>query len=161
MKFEPLDAKKHDRQSFDCGVKALNRYLQQYANQDQKRGLARVYVLAEQTEIIGYYTISAHSVATDDLPEDSKLGIYQEVPFLLLGRLAVDKKHQRQGFGDALIYHAFKTTSEIAEKVGVQGIIVDAKNETAVHFYEGFGFKRLQCSVNRLMLPFTAMKALL
>jgi GNAT superfamily N-acetyltransferase len=118
MKFEQLDTKKHDRQPFDCGEKALNRYLQQYANQDQKRGLARVYVLAEQTEIIGYYTISAHSVVTDDLPEDSKLGIYQEVPFLLLEQFAVAKKHQRQGFADALLFHAFKTTSEIAEKVG-------------------------------------------
>jgi ribosomal protein S18 acetylase RimI-like enzyme len=161
MKFEQLDAKKHDTQAFDCGVKAPNKYLQQYANQDQQRGLTRVFVLAEQTEIIGYYTISAHCVATDHLPEDSKLSFYQEVPFLLLGRLAVAKKHKRQGFAAALTFHAFKTTSKIAEKVGVQGIIVDAKNETAVYFYEGFGFKRLQCSVNCLMLPFAAMKALL
>jgi predicted N-acetyltransferase YhbS len=161
MKFELLDAKKHDRSSFDCGVNALNVYLQQFANQDQKRGLAKIYVLAEQVEIIGYYSLSAHSVATDNLPEKSKLGVYQEVPFLLLGRLAVAKKHQKQGFGDTLIFHAFKNTAEIAEKIGVQGMIVDAKDETAARFYEGFGFKRLQGSVNRLMLPFSAMKALL
>lgn len=161
MKFELLDAKKHDRASFDCGVKALNVYLHQFANQNQKRGLAKIYVLAEQTEIIGYYSISAHSVATDDLPENSKFGVYQEVPFLLLGRLAVDKKHQKQGFGDALIFHSFKTTAEIAEKIGVQGMIVDAKDEAAARFYEGFGFKRLQGSRNRLLLSFSAMKALL
>lgn len=161
MKFELLDTKKHERKNFDCGVKALDLYLQQFANQDQKRGLARIYVLAEQTQVIGYYSISAHSVATNTLPEHSKLGSYQEVPFLLLGRLAVDKNYQRQGYGDALIFHAFQTTAEIAEKVGIQGIIVDAKDEKAALFYEKFGFKRLKGYKNRLMLPFSAIKNLL
>ncbi len=41
MIFELLNADKHDRTSFDCGIPTLNRYLQNYANQDQKRGLAK------------------------------------------------------------------------------------------------------------------------
>lgn len=53
MKFEFLDSIKHDRKAFDCGVKVLNIYLQQVANQDQKRGLTWVYVLAEGSQIIG------------------------------------------------------------------------------------------------------------
>lgn len=161
MKFELLDAKKHDRKTFDCGVNALNVYLQQFANQDQKRGLAKTYVLAEQAQIIGYYSISAHSVAAENLPENSRFGAYQEVPFLLLGRLAVDKNWQRQGFGDALIFHSFKTTTEIAEKVGILGMIVDAKDESAACFYQGFGFQHLQGCTNRLMLPFSVIKDLL
>ena len=107
MKFERLDTQKHDRKDFDCGVIALNLYLQQFANQDQKRGLTRVYVLAKQQQIIGYYSICAHSVPTDQLPDNTRLGRYSEAPFLLLGRLAVDKRYQGQGFGDALIFHAF------------------------------------------------------
>ena len=65
MIFERLDPKRHQRKSFDCGVVALNLYLQQFANQDQKRGLTRVYVLAKQQQIVGYYSICAHSVPTD------------------------------------------------------------------------------------------------
>ncbi len=161
MKFERLDTQKHDRKDFDCGVIALNLYLQQFANQDQKRGLTRVYVLAKQQQIIGYYSICAHSVPTDQLPDNTRLGRYSEAPFLLLGRLAVDKRYQGQGFGDALIFHAFSITNEAAEKIGTLGIIVDAKNEKAADFYEKFGFKPLSASKNRLVLPFSMITKLL
>ena len=39
--------------------------------------------------------------------------------------------------------NASKNTQEAAEKVGILGIIVDAKDEGATNFYEGFGFVRL------------------
>ena len=161
MKFEPLNTQKYDRKSFDCGVEALNLYLQKFANQDQKRSLTKVYVLSEGKKVIGYYSISAHSVMRDKLPEDIKLGGYSDVPFLLLGRLAVDRGYQGQGYGDALIFHAFKTTMGAAEKIGILGIIVDAKDEKAVKFYEGFGFKGLAGTKNRLVLPITAIASLL
>ena len=158
MKFELLEPKNHDRKNFDCGDAALNVYLQCFANQDQKRGLSRVYVLAENQRIISYYSISANSVLTDDLPDKAKIGAYHKAPFLLLGRLAVDKTFQGQGYGDALIMHAFKTTAEAAEKIGIFGMIVDAKHEQAVCFYEKFGFKCLSATKNRLVLPFSAIK---
>ena len=161
MKFERLDTQKHDRKDFDCGVIALNLYLQQFANQDQKRGLTRVYVLAKQQQIIGYYSICAHSVPTDQLPDNNRLGRYSEAPFLLLGRLAVDKRYQGRGFGDALIFHAFSITNEAAEKIDTLGIIVDAKIEKAAGFYEKFGFKPLSASKNRLVLPFSMITKLL
>ena len=160
MLFEHLNPKKHDRKSFDCGVEILNLYLQRGANQDQRRSLTKVYVLAEGKRVVGYYSISAHYVARDNLPNDIKLASYKEVPFLLLGRLAVDKDYQGHGYGDALIFHAFKITLEAAEKVGILGMVVDAKNEKAVSFYEGFGFKRLQNFTNRLVLPLSVMKTL-
>ena len=163
MKFELLDTKKHNRNDFDCGIEALNTYLQRFANQDQKRDLSRVHVLADETRIIGYYSISSHAVATNDLPDKyhQRLQHYPNVPFLLLGRLAVDKNFQKQGFGDALIFHAFKTTMEAAEKIGIFGMVVDAKDDAAVCFYEKFGFKRLTAFSNRLVLPLKALAALI
>lgn len=161
MIFERLDTRKHQRKNFDCGVAALNLYLQQFANQDQKRGLTRVYVLAEQQQIIGYYSICAHSVPADQLPDNTKPGSYGDAPFLLLGRLAVDLRFQNQGYGDALIFHAFKITSEAAEKTGTLGMIADAKDEPAARFYEKFGFMPLSTNKNRLALPFSAIKALI
>ncbi len=125
MIFEPLNSKKHDRINFDCGVEALNLYLQRFANQDQKRSLTRVYLLAENKNILGYYSFSAHSVPRDELPDDRQLGSYNDIPFLLLGRLAVDIKYQGQGYGDALIFHAFQTTVAAAERIGILGMIVD------------------------------------
>ncbi len=158
MKFEILNPKRHNRNDFDCGVKALNLYLQKFANQDQKRSLTKVYVLADEETIIGYYSISAHSVFRDNLPENKKIGAYQNLPFLLLGRLAVDKRRQGHGYGDVLIHHAFETTLYAAEAIGIMGMVVDTKNEKALAFYEEFGFKRLLGTKNRLMLPLAAIK---
>ena len=161
MKFEPLRNQKHDRKNFDCGVEALNLYLQKFANQDQKRDLTKTYVLAEEATIIGYYSLSSHSVPREYLPETRKLGGYSDIPFLLLGRLAVDRRFQKQGYGDALITDAFKRTKQLAEQVGIFGMIVDAKDERAAGFYEGFGFRRLAGTENRLVLPLSAMDTLL
>ncbi|MFI3123888.1 MAG: GNAT family N-acetyltransferase [Methylococcales bacterium] len=161
MNFEKLDVAKHNRKDFDCGVEELNVYLKQIANQDQRRNLTRVYVLAEEKQIIGYYSISGHSVSRDTLPTDIKFGSYQQIPFLLLGRLAVDKQYQGNGYGDALIFHALKMTVETAEKIGILGIIVEAKDDKVAMFYEGFGFKRLSATKNRLVLPLNAIIELL
>lgn len=161
MNFELLDPKKHNRKNFDCGVEELNEYLRKYANQDQKRSLTRIYVLADEEKIVGYYSISAHSVLRENLPEGQRAGGYEDLPFLLLGRLAVDQNYRGQGYGDTLIYHAFKTTIHASETIGVMGMIVDAKNERAVSFYEGFGFIRLVGTRNRLALPLSVIKNLL
>ncbi|RJP18832.1 MAG: N-acetyltransferase [Candidatus Omnitrophota bacterium] len=158
MKFEILNPKLHNRSNFDCGVEALNCYLQKYANQDQKRSLTKVYVLTDNETIIGYYSISAHSVLCEHLPENQRIGAYENLPFLLLGRLAVDKKYQGRGYGDVLIHHAFETTLHAAEMLGVMGMVVEAKNEKITAFYEGFGFKRLTGTKNRLVLPLKVIK---
>ena len=110
--------------------------------------------MAKESQIVGYYSISAHSVLTNELPTNMQLAHYPSAPFLLLGRLAVDLKFQKQGFGDALIFHAFKQTKVLAEKVGILGMIVDAMDEQSACFYENFGFRRLSVSRNRLVLPY-------
>jgi ribosomal protein S18 acetylase RimI-like enzyme len=158
LKFDILNSKTHNRNDFDCGVEALNLYLQKFANQDQKRSLTKVYVLAEDKTIIGYYSISAHAVLRDHLPENQKVGSYKTLPFILLGRLAVDLTYQGHGYGDVLIHHAFEKTISAAETIGIMGMVVDAKNENALAFYEGFGFKRLLGTKHRLVLPLAAIK---
>ena len=162
MRFEALDTVKHDRKNFNCGVEPLNKYLVKYANQDQKRSLSRVYVLvADDNRIIGYYSICAHSILRDNLPQELKVGGYDDIPFLLLGRLAVDKEYQGKGYGDTLIFDAFAKTAEYSEKFGIFGMIVEAKNDKASSFYEGFGFKKLVSNPKKLVLPMSTIVKLL
>jgi hypothetical protein len=50
----------------------LDAYLQRYAGQDAKRGVARVFIAlppGEPRTVAGFYTLSAGSVATLALPE--------------------------------------------------------------------------------------------
>lgn len=157
MQFEPLDTSKHNRESFDCEVEALNIYLSRYVKQDEKRSLTRCHVLSDGERIVGYFTLSGHSVSRENLPENRKLGVYEDIPFLLLGRLAIDKEYQGNGYGDALLHHAFKLTKDAAKAYGIYGIIVDAKNEEAASFYRGFGFKPLSGQALKLVLPLSAV----
>lgn len=161
MHFELLNPKKHDRKNFDCGVEALNLYLQRAANQDSKRSITRVHVMVEGKRIIGFFTLSGHSVLRDNLPDGVKISSYKDLPFLLLGRLAVDVEFQGRGYGDLLIYHAFKKTASIAEDAGILGIVVEAKDDKAASFYSGIGFMPLEASPQRMVLPIQTINTLL
>ena len=63
---EELDAKRHDRAGFDCGVEPLNRYLKTLAGQHRVKGIATSFVLVDAdrpAQILGYYTLSAAALA--------------------------------------------------------------------------------------------------
>lgn len=89
---QPL-TRHHDRASFDCGVPALNEYLQRYARQNHESGGAKTFVavpLSTSPTILGYYTISPGAIAFAEVPVagTKRFGRY-EVPVFRLGRLAV------------------------------------------------------------------------
>lgn len=142
---------------FDCGEEVLNNYLRRYASQDIKRNVARVFVIspAESPEIVmGFYTLSASSIAADTLPESlrKKLPRYP-IPVALLGRLAINKSFQGKGVASLLLADACKRVLAASETLAVAAIIVDAKSPTAVSFYQHFGFVKLPGQEKRWMLP--------
>ena len=66
-----LDAKKHNRKKFDCGVDALNNYLKLMANQQSKKDNSRTYILEDSKDektIIGFYTLSMIKIELSSLP---------------------------------------------------------------------------------------------
>ena len=141
---------------FDCGQAPLNSYLKQYASQDVRRNVARVFICcpSEQSErVAGYYTLSASNVQCADLPENlaKKLPRYP-IPVALMGRLGVDTRFQGQGLGGVLLIDAIKKLQKAQDFLAVAGLMVDAKDESAVRFYLHFGFVRLGTSM-RLFLP--------
>jgi GNAT superfamily N-acetyltransferase len=109
--------------------------------------------LLDDNHIIGFYTLSASSVNVSDLPIEliKKLPKYPLIPVALLGRLAIDKKYQGQGLGDFLLIDALKRSLELSKQIGIMAVVVDAINESAYHFYQQYGFKRL--TYQRLFLP--------
>lgn len=152
----PLDADARTAE-FKCGELALDEYLQRYAGQDIKRGIARVFVAypLEQPQVVaGFYTLSAASVAADTLPEKwrKKLPRYP-VPVALLGRLAVSQPFQGQGLGSILLADACKRVAAASQTLAVAAIVVDAKSPKAAAFYQHFGFIELPGQPGRWMLP--------
>jgi len=142
---------------FRCGEAALDEYLHRYAKQDIKRGVARVFVATPadlSSEVAGFYTLSAASVAAEQLPESlrKKLPRYP-VPAALLGRLAVSQLAQGQGLGSILLVDACKRVAAASQTLAVAAIVVDAKSPAAASFYKHFGFVELPGQPGRWMLP--------
>lgn len=144
---ELLD-KKHNRNDFDCGKELLNTYLKTQARQDVKRKLAACFVLTEGStnEIQGYYTLSNNSIPLTSFSEliQKKLPkSYRSIPTTLLGRLAIDLKHQGQGIGKILLIDALKRSYEISKEIGSFAVVVDPIDAEAERFYEKYDFIKL------------------
>lgn len=155
----------HDRAGFDCGVSALNEYLQRYARQNHEAGGAKTFVaVAPQapTVILGYYTISPGAIAFAKTPAavTRTLGRH-EVPVFRLGRLAVSVAVQGQGLGGDLLLAAGERALAVAQEVGGVALAIDAKDERAAAWYERFGALRLLDDPLKLVLPLTAISAAL
>jgi GNAT superfamily N-acetyltransferase len=132
----------HDRNSFDCGVPALNDYLQKYALQNQKKHAARTYVATRGNRIVGYYSLAYGSVSLEEAPHNVKSGLARHpIPVILLARLAVDSAEQARGLGTALLKDALLRTIQAAEIAGLRAMLVHAKDDSAKRFYEKFGFE--------------------
>lgn len=155
----------HNRAAFSCGAPALDRYLQQQASQDMRRDVARVFVLCEgdRVDVLGYYTLSATSIEYVALPAAlaRRLPRYPTLPALLLGRLAINTGHQRQGLGRVLLSSALNRCLQVSQgDVAAMAVIVDAKDDDAARFYERSDFMRFPNQPARLFLPMATIKDL-
>jgi GNAT superfamily N-acetyltransferase len=142
----------HHRSAFVSGSDTLDRYLQQQAKQDMRRRVASCFVAVDAVgDIAGFYTIAASSLVLDALPAEQakRLPRYPTIPAVLLGRLAVAEAHQGKRLGGALVADALLRASRA--EVMAYAMIVDAKDEAAVRFYQHLGFVRLGDDQRRLI----------
>ncbi len=155
----------HDRCGFDCGVPALNEYLQRFARQNHESGGAKTFVAvgpAAPAAILGYYTISPGAIAFAKAPTalTRKLGRY-EVPVFRLGRLAVSRALQGRGLGGDLLLSAGERAIAVAREVGGVALAIDAKDDRAAGWYERFGALRLLDDPLKLVLPLDTIRSVL
>ena len=154
FRLEPL-GEKHERLLFRCGEDALDRYFQTQVAQDIRRHIANCFVAVEAgaKHVAAYYTISAASIPLVDLPPDEtkRLPRYPTVPAVRIGRLAVEQRFQGRGLGAALLADA--ATRALKADAAAFTLLVDAKNDRAVAFYQRFGFRILASQPRTLFLP--------
>ena len=132
-------------EGFDCGVDALNNYLKT-ALKNQGLGNSICHVVTDETDaVVGYYTLSNHSVARPSpaKPRDLYNQAPDPVPTVLLGRFAVDVGWQGRGLGQDLLCDAFKHIAGASTNIGMRAVIVDAKTDRVRAFYERIGFRSL------------------
>jgi len=154
----------HDRAAFRCDGDALDGYFRTQVTQDIRRRIANCFVVVETAtgHIAAYYTLSAASIPLVGLPPDEakRLPRYPTLPAVRIGRLAVDRRYQRRGLGELMLMNAVHRTMQDA--AAAFALLVDAKNDQAVAFYQRYGFRPIAGKPRTLFLPLaTAQKTLL
>ena len=156
FRLEPL-ASEHHRPSFNCGEEALDRYFKTQVTQDIRRRITNCFVAVEvlSKDVAGYYTIAAASILLTDLPpeEAKRLPRYPTVPAVRIGRLAVDQRFQGRALGAALLADAVRRTLQVP--FAAYALLVEAKHNKAVAFYQHCGFQLLMSHSRTLFLPLT------
>lgn len=146
-------SRSHPRSSFDCGNNELNFYFREIVSQDVRNLLAQCFVAvdSESKEVVGFYTLTVHSVDVADVPE-LKRGRYKSLPFVLLGRLGVDVSAQNKGIGSLLVLDAINRTSE--NELNPMGIFVGLKHVGLKNFYQKFNFRTMGDKSKTMFLVF-------
>lgn len=160
---EPLRPR-HDVFSFQNGAHAsLDDWLQKRAVTSE--GLsARTYVVCTEDEpdrVVAYYAISTAMEQRIALP-NAKLrrGMPEQVPLLLIGRLAIDGQFRGRGLGTDLVRDALGRCLGAAEIVGARGVIAHAIDDAAMTFYEHHGFLRCPLGERVMLMPMETVREL-
>ena len=150
---EPLGAQ-HQLEGFDCGNPALNRWLQQRARANDRQGVSRTVVLCpdEDKAVIAYACLSAGAIVLAEVPGALRRNMPDPLPVVVLGRLAVDRRHQGQGLGRALVADALRRSLAARRLIGARALLVLAIDEQAAAFYRSLGFRPSPPSASTLIM---------
>ncbi|HHR6027833.1 TPA: GNAT family N-acetyltransferase [Providencia alcalifaciens] len=156
----------YDLTHFDCGEPYLNTFLTEHLKRQHKNQILRGYVLLtreKKPQVMGYYTLSGSSFEKRTLPscQLQRMVSYEHAPSVTLGRLAIDKRIQRQGYGELLVVHAMRVVYQASQAVEIYSLFVEALNDKAKQFYLGLGFIQLKGeNTDSLFYPTKSIEAL-
>lgn len=157
-------APRHDLSHFANGVHAsLDDWLRERARASE--GLtARTYVVCPQPDpdlVVGYFSLSTAQAERRILPTAKlRRGSPDEVPFLLIGRLAVDAAWRGKGVGSALLIEALRRALRVSQIAGLRAVVAHAIDDAAVGFYERHGFVHSPLGERVMLMPIETVRAL-
>lgn len=136
----------------------LKTFLQRDAKKFHKFDLAKTYGLFlerdSQWRIIAYITLVCAEISVEDAGNVEQDGLsfrHADCPAVKIGRLAVHKDYQRNGYGlgTKLVQFALGLVKrQICPNVGCRFMVVDSKQKS-VSFYKKCGFTMLDTDANR------------
>jgi GNAT superfamily N-acetyltransferase len=160
---EPF-AGRHDVSRFTNGVHpSLDQWLRERARSSE--GLsARTYVVCPTNKpdrVVGYFSISTAVEQRNALPSAKlRRGMPEQVPLLLIGRLAVDAEWRGRGIGSALLVDALRRCLAASEIAGARGVVAHAIDADAVAFYERHGFVHSPLGERTMLIPIESVRLL-
>jgi hypothetical protein len=148
---EPLDSH-HDFTDFHCVSDDLNDFIKHDALPEQEHMLSRTYLFFYEGNVIGFVSLSADSVAAPRIRSEDQARkkdgkpTYSNLPCILIGRLAVVEKMERQDLGtNILSWAVMLITNVVCRSVGCRYITVDPKEESLILYKKSkWGFVQME-----------------
>jgi ribosomal protein S18 acetylase RimI-like enzyme len=164
---EPLDASRHDRESFSSGVSQCDNFIRLTAGKLSKAGHTRVFVMTpDSRKIVGYYALNAHSIDYSELPSQFARDrpASGAIPAAFIAMIAVDRGEQGKGYGGDLLADALKRIAEARRSLGVSIALLDvlddgdaASVKRRLALYASFGFRPLAERALRMWISVKGM----
>ena len=144
-----------DFAEFSCGDEEWQTDLRDFLLEDalsQSRGRfsATFVFYTPSREPVGYVSLSAAQVERKHT-DLGRRAPYPMVPAVLIGRLAIDSRHQSGGYGAQIMARVREWTMALRVGCRVLALQVDVRNKGAIRFYERDGFTTAPIEVQRNM----------
>lgn len=126
---------------------------------------ARTYVVCAADAprpVVGYYAISSAMEQRSFLPNARlRRGMPEQIPLLLIGRLALDQRFHAVGLGTALLSDALRRCLAVSEIAGVRAIVAHAIDDAAASFYRHHDFLLSPFGSRVMLLPIETARELI
>ncbi|TVS83402.1 GNAT family N-acetyltransferase [Mycobacterium helveticum] len=137
-----LDPDKHHRDEFTSGEPTLDEWLRRYAGQNRRGNTAAAWVIADANHnVVCYATLSMTAIDRSASPKRVGKGAPQQIPALLIGRLATEIHVAELGVGTEMVEHILATAAELNIKAACRAVVITALNADASRWWQRFGFE--------------------
>ncbi len=121
--------------NFNCGLNDMNNFLKNDALIQQEENLNVTYLVYCDKNLVGFFSLLSDNIEIKSMDEEYSMP-YETCPAVKIGRLAIDKKYSKQGFGTILLDNICGNIKLISEKLGVRFITVDAYCNVRKFYYK-------------------------
>jgi len=131
----------HDLGSFASGVVSLDDWLRSAAPHASAMNTGRTFVWHSGGDVVvAYFTLAAHLVRRDRVAKKVGRGSPDDIPSVLLARLALSQEGHGDGLGGELLWDALSRAVAASTIAAARLVVVEALDENAARFYEHHGF---------------------
>lgn len=132
-----------DCAGFDCRREALNQWLRRHAWRNQTAGVWRTSIVCDPRDgrIVGYVSLAAAQIERAFLAGADRRNRPDPIPALLLGQLAVDRRHEGRGHARSLMLYALTTAIRFSTQIGCFCVLTHPLDDGVRAFYRRFGFE--------------------
>lgn len=144
---------------FRSGAGELDDWLVRFAWQNQQANNAVTYVITDGTRVIGYYALAMAAVGRISAPASIAARRPDQIPCVLLARLAVDRAHQGKRLGWELLRDGLIRAVHLSQSIGAAAVLVHCRDEAARAFYlRHADFLQSPVDEWQLMLPVRGLR---